>query len=860
MSSDDSRSNRDDIALAFLDQQPYPLYPVQERAIDAWFRTSEGVLVCAPTGTGKTLIAEAAVYEALRDGSTIYYTTPLIALTEQKFAELQRAAAQWGFHPDDVGLVTGNRRVNPDARVLVVVAEILLNRLLQQGTTDFDRVSGVVMDEFHSFSDVERGIVWEFALSLLPRHVRLLLLSATVGNSVAFISWLQAQHHRKLELVQSGDRKVPLTYHWIPDKLLNELLEEIAEGAGEARRTPALVFCFNRDECWTVAEQLKGRAMLTEGQQDELARQLDRHDWAKGAGPKLRRILLRGVGVHHAGLLPRFRRVVEDLFQKKLLTVCVCTETLSAGINLPARSVVLASLVKGPPNKQRLIDASTAHQIFGRAGRPQYDKEGHVYALAHEDDVRIHEWRLKYDSIPEDTKDPGLLKAKKALKKKMPVRSPNRQYWSPQQFEKLREASPRDLASQGELPWRLLAYMLQISPEVERLRELIGRRFMTLKRQMQGEHELHHMLRILHAAGVVKLEPQPPAWDAIATVPTGNSGTESTPDPAAAAPKRSLVADLILQAMQAQHDRTGIGARPAERPASSAVPEQAAYRPERAVPTERMRDFIVFRGINPVYALFLLEHLGLADRNERIQLLESVLELPGSLLRHVRVPPPHRMPPGPLARERIDAAIVQRGLIAASDVYPEFDPDLPPEERKYAPPLAEKVRMLFDSEYPNVHGVRITPAWAAGDVLEHGANFHAFIGSSQLASQEGLIFRHLLRLILLLDEFTQVTPLGVDASEWHEELRQLSEQLTHCCREVDPTSTDQAIAQAGQGDAFSMPGQRTTHLVLPLLRESGPSGKASSPSGKESSPSGSNDDFGAGLFDELVIEDSAGSE
>src|SRR5438045_6778961 len=151
-------------------------------------------------------------------------------------------------------------------------------------------------------------------------------------------------------------------------------------------------------------------------------------------------MLHRGVGVHHAGLLPKYRRVVEDLFEKKLLAVCVCTETLASGINLPARSVVLSTLMKGPRGKEKLIDASTAHQIFGRAGRPQYDTEGFVYALAHEDDLKLLRWKEKYDQIPEDTKDPGLLRAKKALNRKKPARREGVQYWSASQFEKLKGA------------------------------------------------------------------------------------------------------------------------------------------------------------------------------------------------------------------------------------------------------------------------------------------------------------------------------------------------------------------------------------------------------------------------------------
>src|SRR3954468_6405048 len=160
--------SRDQLAEQYLAQLPYPPYPVQEDALLAWFTSEQGVLVAAPTGTGKTLIAEAALFEALHTGSVAYYTTPLIALTEQKFHEMQESAVRWGFRADDVGLVTGNRRVNPDARVLVVVAEILLNRLLNPEAFDFGNVSAVVMDEFHSFADQERGIVWELSLGMLP--------------------------------------------------------------------------------------------------------------------------------------------------------------------------------------------------------------------------------------------------------------------------------------------------------------------------------------------------------------------------------------------------------------------------------------------------------------------------------------------------------------------------------------------------------------------------------------------------------------------------------------------------------------------------------------------------------------------
>src|SRR5579862_3089177 len=283
-------TSRDDLAERYLEQLPFTPYPLQEEALLTWFTADQGVLVCAPTGTGKTLIAQAALFEALHTNTVVYYTTPLIALTEQKFQEMQASAVRWGFNADDVGLVTGNRRVNPNARVLVVVAEILLNRLLNPTAFDFGTVAAVVMDEFHNFADAERGIVWELALSMLPANVRLLLLSATVGNAAEFLAWLNRSHNRKLELVEGKERKIPLTFRWVPDEFLGDQLVRMAKGDGENRMTPALVFCFNRDECWSVAEMLKGLDLLTAGVRGPLNDFVDKLDWPQGVGPKLKQI------------------------------------------------------------------------------------------------------------------------------------------------------------------------------------------------------------------------------------------------------------------------------------------------------------------------------------------------------------------------------------------------------------------------------------------------------------------------------------------------------------------------------------------------------------------------------------------
>lgn len=819
--------DRDLLAAEYFDLLPFEPYPVQEEALLAYFTSPQGVLVCAPTGTGKTLIAEAAVYEALRTGSRMYYTTPLIALTDQKLDELRQAAVGWGFSPDQVGLVTGNRTVNPNAPVLVVVAEILLNRLLNREKFDFSDVGSVVMDEFHSFNDAERGIVWELTLGLLPPSIRLLLLSATVGNELEFTSWLARAHDRRLQLVRGSERIVPLQFEWVDDQLLGDFAEKIAAGPPETRRTPSLFFCFNRSQCWTVAELLRGKSLIDKARQAELADYLNAAAMSEGAGPKLKAILMRGVGVHHAGILPRYRRIVEELFQKKLLSVCVCTETLSAGINLPARSVVLPSLLKGPRDKKKVVEASTAHQIFGRAGRPQFDDRGFVYALAHEDDVKLLKWKQKYDQIPEDTKDPGLLRAKKQMKKKMPKRRAGEQYWTPQQFEHLRDAPSAHLSSRGHLPWRLLAYILGKSPEVQPLRDLVGRRLLQPKQIEEGQRQLNRMLITLWTAGYVELEPKPqPKAFSPPPKPAGKLSPQQRAEAAEEKPE-GLFGELLAEMREAEVEPP---AADAEGPAgdSESDAEAAAargyeiddYRPQYAHPTNRLSLLVQLRSINPLYGVYLADQLAIADPNERLLALESVLDVPGTVARLVRVPRYDVMPAGTLAQTRLDPRLLQLGLATPEELGSPKEEDEEEIENKgfgrvmFEEPkvwpltLGEKILRLFENDFPRVHDVRVRPVWIAGELLEFGGDFNAYVTARKLQKEEGILFRHLLRLILLLDEMANIPPYETTPEEWEDPLDDWADQLTEACRRIDPQSTDEVLELAGHGEDLIAPGRR----------------------------------------------------
>jgi len=882
---DSQLPSSDEIALRYLDQLPWPPYAFQEQAILTWFDSEDGILVCAPTGTGKTVIAETALYEALLTGRRAYYTTPLIALTEQKFRELQESAVRWGFSASDIGLVTGNRRENSDARILVVVAEILLNRLLSPEEVSFDDVSAVIMDEFHSFNDPERGIVWELSLGLLPRHCRLLLISATVGNATDFVVWLARQHGRKLRLLQSDERRVPLDFRWVNDEMLSDQLEIMADGDDEARYTPALVFCFNRNECWSVAEQLRGKRLLADGQQKQLLAEMDQIDWSIGAGGKLRQILLRGVGIHHAGLLPKYRRAVERLFQKKLLSICVCTETLAAGINLPARSVVMTSLLKGPPGTMKLIEASAAHQMFGRAGRPQFDTRGYVFAVAHEDDVRLFRWQQKYDEIPEDTRDPMLIRAKKNLKKKMPRRREGFQYWTERQFQTLREAPPAKLASRGRFPWRLLAFFIRKSGTVIGLQEAVRRRLLDSGEKDDAEKQLVRMLMTLEAGGFITLDPPPPRpavaldaevkaegpvfhslraadvaaelipaitsashladsrWisthlapmteDLPATETDQSAFVEETaefgegiagddsPDaeeaaaptaiepldapsapPATAAepaaeepqePRRGLLGQMISEARSSGSAKTtgALSKKKQESKSASTSPAEVDYSPRLAIATEQMSLLFAFRSINSLYGVFLAEHMHKANYEERLQLLECVLDVPASVAVRVRVPLPEEMPDGPLSTEFLNPLLLSRGLITQQDLTGYFDEAT--RRKVYPLPLGDRMRLLFRSEFPGVTDVFTRSVWCVGDLLRFGGNFDRYVKARDLTKQEGILFRHCLRMILLCAEFAQLEPPGLDPVEWRRDLTELAAILTESCRAVDPSSTDEVI-------------------------------------------------------------------
>jgi len=498
-------------------------------------------------------------------------------------------------------------------------------------------------------------------------------------------------------------------------------------------------------------------------------------------------------------------------------------------------------MVKGPFGKKKIIDPSSAQQIFGRAGRPQFDAQGFVYVLAHEDDVKYLRWRKQYDLIPDDTKDPNLLRAKKQLKKKMPKRRQGEAHWTAGQFEALRNALPTKLSSRGSLPWRLLAYLLLRSPEVQPIRDLVSKRLMERGELEAAQRELNQMLITLWAADFLHLDPQPTplakASDMLPTAAKKQTVQEIAQGLFAAMHQKQLAAkpaivneELIENTSDSEPDEhpvleisddsddelendSSIKISLADRDDPMARGyELTDYRPKTAQPTARAEVLLQLRSVNPIYGVFMANQLTIADPIERIQALESVLELPANVARLVHVPPIDQLPPGTLATTRLHGRLLELGLATAAELTGKLENDdeedgtmeelasgrfrsrrmfdeLPP--RPLA--LGEKLRRIFDYDFPRVHDVYTRSVWVVGELLEFDGQFNKFVTSRGLQKQEGILFRHVLRFILLCDEFASIPPIDTTPETWENPFDELIDRLTICCRAVDPESTDEVL-------------------------------------------------------------------
>lgn len=413
-------------------------YPVQEQAITQIFK-GNSVLVTVPTGTGKTLMAKAALFKAFHNNQTAVYTTPLRALTEEKYREL---CADFG--DGNVGFATGDYKVNREAPIQVEVAEILWNRIVAE--KHVSPADLVVMDEGHYFNDPERGYVWEQSIIGLDPRTQLVVLSATVGHPDKFCHWVELTRRMKMELVESRERKVPLVHEF-----REEFLIDTVRGLAHSGDVPAIIFVFGREQCFEVARLLKSCRRFTTDEEKARVDELCKAALLEtGVAKELAPLLGHGIGIHHAGILPRYKQLVEQLALERLIKFVVSTETIAAGINLPARTVVFPALRKFVNRQARLVTAAEYHQMAGRAGRPQFDDRGLAITLAPEEVVSDLRKELK-DAAKRPKYDEEKVKRSVYGRARMDAQKKNDLIWTPEIHAELVKGEPAELRSKTKI-------------------------------------------------------------------------------------------------------------------------------------------------------------------------------------------------------------------------------------------------------------------------------------------------------------------------------------------------------------------------------------------------------------------------
>ncbi|HCX83580.1 MAG TPA: DUF3516 domain-containing protein [Micrococcales bacterium] len=406
-------------------------YPHQEEAALA-IVGGEHVVLATPTGSGKSLVAVVAHAAALARGARTYYTAPVKALVSEKFFDL---AATFGAA--NVGMITGDVAINPDAPILCCTAEILAAQTLRgqlgatPSSTENDADLVVVADEFHFYADPQRGSAWQIPLLDLP-GAQFVLLSATRGEMTDFVAALTRRTGRGAQVIAHTERPVPLTFRYSLEPL-TEVIEELLG----TRRDPVYVVHFTQAAALERAQALTSIQVTTKEQRAAIAQALAGERFAGGFGSTLSRLLRLGIGVHHAGMLPRYRRLVERLVQAGHLRVVCGTDTLGVGVNMPIRTVVFTGLTKFDGVRQRHLTAREFHQISGRAGRAGFDTVGDVVVQA--PDHVIENARALAKAGDDERK------RRKIVRKKAPEGQVN---WTDKTFERLRDAEPEPLTSQ----------------------------------------------------------------------------------------------------------------------------------------------------------------------------------------------------------------------------------------------------------------------------------------------------------------------------------------------------------------------------------------------------------------------------
>jgi superfamily II RNA helicase len=470
-------------------QRGLALYPHQEEALIE-IVSGANVILSTPTGSGKSLVAAGAHFTALADGRRSFYSAPIKALVSEKFFDLCAA-----FGPSRVGMMTGDASVNPQAPIICCTAEVLAAIALRDGA-EAD-VGQVVMDEFHFYADPDRGWAWQVPLLELPR-AQFVLMSATLGDVSRFSEDLTRRTGRPTAVVSSAERPVPLVFSYVTDPLHETLTELLT-----TNQAPVYVVHFTQAAALEQAQALMSINVCSRAEKDAIAELIGNFRFSAGFGKTLSRLVRHGIGVHHAGMLPRYRRLVETLAQAGLLKVICGTDTLGVGINVPIRTVVFTALSKFDGNKTRLLQAREFHQIAGRAGRAGFDTSGSVVVQAPEHVVENERALAKAGDDPK--------KRRKVVRKKP---SDGFVSWGEPTFQRLVSSDPEPLRSSFVVSHAMLLNVINrpAGDAFAAMRHLLTDNHEDPAAQRRHIRRAFAIYRALLAGGVIERLAQQDAW------------------------------------------------------------------------------------------------------------------------------------------------------------------------------------------------------------------------------------------------------------------------------------------------------------------------------------------------------------
>ncbi|WP_114855707.1 RNA helicase [Brachybacterium sp. YJGR34] len=470
------------------------LYPHQEEALLA-IAAGDHVIAATPTGSGKTTIAYAALFAALARGERAYYTAPIKALVSEKFFDL---VAQFGA--ESVGMMTGDSSVNHEAPIIVCTAEIFANHALREGPTS--EVGLAVMDEFHYYGDPQRGWAWQVPLIELPR-CQFVLMSATLGDVTRFEEDLEERTGRAVSTIDDAPRPVPLDFRWSLEPLPDTIATILQD-----RDAPVYIVHFTQKDALEQAQALRGQKILADGEKERIREIIGDFRFSRGFGQVLSGLVREGIGVHHAGMLPKYRRLVEKLAQSGLLKIICGTDTLGVGINVPIRTVLLTSLAKFDGKRMRLLNAREFHQIAGRAGRAGYDTVGHVVVQAPPWTIEFERERAKQRAREESGTAPN--SAKKRKKEPKPRIPEGAVSWSEATMTKLVENAPEPLRPHLKVTAGMaLALIARPGDAIAAGRHLILSSHQTRTQKLKLVREAVEILRGLRDAEIIEVLEEP---------------------------------------------------------------------------------------------------------------------------------------------------------------------------------------------------------------------------------------------------------------------------------------------------------------------------------------------------------------